>query len=254
MFRSGLVLAILCAGSAIAAGPSYAAANIVNASNYTGGPFAPNSVISIFGTGLARSTHALAADDISAGRLPLEMNFVRVFVENEAAPLLFVSESQINFLIPSLQISPSVRIRVVNEGVTGPEITVNLVDCAPALFALADGYTIATSVQGKLLTTDAPAHPGDTIVIYLTGLGRTSAKPPPGDIPKAADSILALSSLKVIIGPVTVTPALIKYAGVTPGSGGLYQINLVVPEGVGVDPELKVAADVTSAGLKLAIR
>jgi len=254
MFRSRLLLAIICVGSANAAGPSYAAANIVNASNYASGPFAPNSVISIFGTGLARSTHALAADDISGGRLPLEMNFVRVFVENEAAPLLFVSEGQINFLTPSLQNLPVVRIRVVNEGVTGPEITVNLVDCAPALFALAGGYTIATSVQGKLLTTDAPAHPGDTIVIYLTGLGRTVSKLVPGEIPRAADSILALSSLKVTIGPVTVAPALIKYAGVTPGSGGLYQINLIVPEGVGVDPELKVAGDVTSGGLKLAIR
>jgi len=43
------------------------------------------------------------------------------------------------------------------------------VDCAPALFTLAGGYTIATNVDGKLLTPDAPAHPGDIIVIYLTG-------------------------------------------------------------------------------------
>jgi uncharacterized protein (TIGR03437 family) len=39
-----------------------------------------------------------------------------------------------------------------------------------------------------------------------------------------------------------------------PGSGGLYQINLVVPDGVGTDPELKVVGDVASGGLKLAIR
>src|SRR3954452_867659 len=103
MLRSWLVLAVLCAGTARAAGPSYAAANIVNASNYTGGPFASNSVVSIFGTGLARSTHALEADDISAGKLPTEMNFVRVYVENEPAPLLFVSEGQINFIVPVLQ-------------------------------------------------------------------------------------------------------------------------------------------------------
>ena len=56
------------------------------------------------------------------------------------------------------------------------------------------------------------------------------------------------------LGTVAVAPALIKYAGVTPGSGGLYQINLIVPEGVGIDPEIKVAGDVTSGGLKLPIR
>ena len=54
MLRTWLALAVLCAGTARAAGPSYAASNIVNASNYAIGPFAPNSVISIFGTGLAR--------------------------------------------------------------------------------------------------------------------------------------------------------------------------------------------------------
>jgi uncharacterized protein (TIGR03437 family) len=253
MFPSGLLLAILCAGTAGAAGPVYAAANLVNASNYTSGPFAPNSVISLFGTGLARSTVALTAADISGGSLPTEMNFVRVYVENEPAPLLFVSEGQINFLIPSLASLSPVHIRVVSQGVTGPEITVNLVNCAPALFALAGGYTIATSAQGKLLTPDAPAHPGDTIVIYLTGLGRTSAQAFPGEIPRSANPILALASLRVTIGPVAVAPALIKYAGVTPGSGGLYQINLIVPEGVGIDPELKVTGDVTSGGLKLAI-
>ena len=170
MLRSWLVLAVLCAGAARAAGPSYAATNIVNASNYAGGPFASNSVVSIFGTGLARSTHALAADDIVNGILPLEMNSVRVFVENQPAPLLFVSEGQINFLVPMLLNLAAVRIRVVNEGGAGPEITVNLVDCAPALFALPSGYTIATSADGKLLTPDAPAQPGDTVVIYLTGL------------------------------------------------------------------------------------
>jgi len=104
MFRYWLALAILCAGTARAAGPSYAASSIVNASNYTIGPFAPNSVISIFGAGLARSTQSLSADDVKSGFLPTEMNGVHVYVENQPTPLLFVSDGQINFLMPSLQI------------------------------------------------------------------------------------------------------------------------------------------------------
>ena len=35
---------------------------------------------------------------------------------------------------------------------------------------------------------------------------------------------------------------MIKYAGLTPGSAGLYQINLEVPEGTGNDPEIRVTA------------
>jgi uncharacterized protein (TIGR03437 family) len=38
------------------------------------GPFAPGPVLSIFGSGLARSTYALAAGDISGGKLPNELN------------------------------------------------------------------------------------------------------------------------------------------------------------------------------------
>src|SRR5215831_17620826 len=258
--RIWLALAVLCIGTAWAVPPSYSPATIVNASNYTAGPFAPNSVVSIFGTGLARSTHALASDDIIGGLLPTEMNFVRVYVENQPAPVLFVSEKQINFLIPSMQNKGTVRIRVVVENLSGPEITVSVVDCAPALFALSDTYAIATSADGKLLTPDAPAHPGDFIVVYLTGLGKTSAKPYPGEIPRTADWILdtSLALLKVSLGPVvldsTHNPTLIKYAGVTPGSGGLYQINLAIPDGVGTDPEIKVMGDTTSSGLRIPIR
>ena len=256
--RIWLALAVLCIGTAWAVPPSYSPATIVNASNYTAGPFAPNSVVSIFGTGLARSTHALASDDIIGGLLPTEMNFVRVYVENQPAPVLFVSEKQINFLIPSMQNKGTVRIRVVVENLSGPEITVSVVDCAPALFALSDTYAIATSADGKLLTADAPAHPGDFIVVYLTGLGKTSAKPLPGEIPRALDWILSLASLKVTLGPVvldsTHNSELIKYAGVAPGSGGLYQINLAIPDGVGTDPEIKVMGDTTSSGLRIPIR
>ena len=176
--RIWLALAVLCAGTARGAGPSYSAAGIVNASNFTSGPFAPNSVISVFGAGLARSTHALADGDLIscttalAGRcLPVEMNYVRVYVQDRPMPLLFVSDGQINFLMSSVESAGPVKVRVVTEGITGPEITVTLVDAAPALFSMAGGYAIATDAKGKLLTADAPAHVKDIVVIYATGWG-----------------------------------------------------------------------------------
>jgi uncharacterized protein (TIGR03437 family) len=256
VFRPWLALAVLCIGTARGAGPSYSAAGIVNASNYAGGPFAPNSVVSIFGSGLARSTRALVASDISGGVLPNEMNYVRVYVQDQPVPLLFVSDSQINFVMSSVQNPGPVRVRVVTEGVTGPEITVTLVDSAPALFALAGDYAIATSADGKLLTTDAPAHAGDFIVVYLTGLGRTLPNPAPGEIPNFIGPIVALPSLKVTLAGKAVDPVLIKYAGLTPGSVGLYQINLVVPPGTPDDPAIEVTAGAPPApsALKLSVR
>jgi uncharacterized protein (TIGR03437 family) len=213
-------------------------------------------VISIFGSGLARSTYALAASDISGGMLPTELNYVRVYVQDWPVPLLYVSDGQINFLMSSVLNPGTVRVRVVTEGISGPEITVTLVDSAPALFALDGGYAIATSAGGKLLTADAPAHAGDTIVIYATGLGRTSPNPAPGEIPTYAGSILALPSLQVTLAGKSVDPVFIKYAGLTPGSAGLYQINLIVPDGTPPDPQIDVTAGGPPAqpGLKLMIR
>lgn len=251
-----MALAILCAGTAGAAGPSYSAAGIVNASNYTGGPFAPNSVISIFGAGLARSTYALAPSDISGGMLPFELNYARVYVQDQPVPLLFVSDGQINFLMPTnIRTATPVPVRVVSEGITGPEIVINLADAVPALFPMPGGYAIATSADGKLLTADTPAHAGDTIVVYLTGLGVTSPNPVTGQILNVPAPALAAASLKIALAGKAVDPSLVKYAGLTPGSAGLYQINLVVPEGTGTDPEIVVSGSVSGqTGLKLPVR
>jgi uncharacterized protein (TIGR03437 family) len=261
--RFWLALVVLCAGTARGAGPSYSAAGIVNASSFTGGPFAPNSVISVFGAGLARSTHALADSDLVfctsalGGRcLPQEMNYVRVYVQDRPMPLLFVSDKQVNFLMSSVETAGPVKVRVVTEGLTGPEITVTLVDSAPALFSMAGGYAIATDSAGKLLTPDAPAHAGDIVVIYATGLGRTSPNPALGEIPGYAALILTPATVKVTLNGTAVDPMLIKYAGLTPGSAGLYQINLELPKDTGNNPEIGVTAGnlPVQAGLKLPVR
>ncbi|HTS66867.1 MAG TPA: hypothetical protein VMH28_32810 [Candidatus Acidoferrales bacterium] len=256
MLRGWLALAVLCSGAASGAGPNYSAASIVNASDYSPGPFAPNSVLSIFGSGLARSTYALAASDIVAGQMPHELNYVRVYVQDQPVSLLFVSDGQINFIMSSVLTTGPVRVRVVTEGVSGPEIVLTLVDAAPALFSRSGGYAIATSADGKLLTADSPGHAGDTIVVYATGLGRTSPNPGVYDIPNFVAPIVALSSLKVTLGDKAVDPGLIKYAGLTPGSAGLYQVNLVVPEGTGDDPEIQISAagSAPTTGLKMPIR
>jgi uncharacterized protein (TIGR03437 family) len=243
-----LALLAVCAGTARAAGPSYSAAGVVSSSNYAPGPFAPNSLISIFGKDLARST----ASAIGGVTLPTELNFVQVFVDNQRVPLLFVSEGQINFVMSSVARPGLVNIRVVTQGLSGPEIPVTLVACAPSLFFSNGGYAIATSADNQLLTPDAPAHPGDIVVIYLTGLGHTSPSFNSGEVPSVAARIV--STLKVALDGREIDPIFIKYAGVAPGWPGLYQLNLEIPKDTPADAELRVIGNVASGGLKLAVR
>jgi uncharacterized protein (TIGR03437 family) len=251
-----LVLVVLPAHAAWGQAPVYSAGTIVNAPNYAPGPFAPNSIATIFGSGLARSSQGLTAGDITNNTLPMELNSTRVYVMDSPAPLLYVSSGQVNFLVPGNQLAGDVKIRVVREGLTGPEVTVTLLDAVPALFPTAAGYAIAAHLDNSLIAPDLPAMAGEVIVVYACGLGRTLPNPAPGAIPQSAAVIQRLSDLKVYLGGTAIKPASILYAGVTPGSAGLYQIDLVLPDGLGADPEIRVAiADQFSpAGLKLAVQ
>ena len=251
-----LVLALLPARAAWGQAPVYSAGTIVNAPNYAPGPFAPNSILSIFGSALARSSQGVTAGDIVNNTLPLELNNTRVYVMDSPAPLLYVSDSQVNFLVPGNQLDGDVKIRVVREGLTGPEITVTLVDAAPALFQTAAGYAIAAHVDSSAVAPGSPAHAGEIIVVYACGLGMTQPNPAPGAIPQSAAAIQRLSDLKVYLGGTAIDPAGILYVGVTPGSPGLYQINVILPDNLGTDPEIRVAiADQsTPPGLKIAVQ
>jgi uncharacterized protein (TIGR03437 family) len=68
--------------------------------------------------------------------------------------------------------------------------------------------------------------------------------------------MLSLPALRVTLGGKVVDAVLIKYAGLTPGSAGLYQINLVVPDGTPADTEIEVTAGSPTgqAVLKLWVR
>lgn len=255
VLRALLALAALLSGVARGAGPTYSAAGIVNTADYTAGPFSPGSLVTIFGSGLARSTQAAVLAP-GALQLPTEINYARVYVSNSPVALFYVSDNQINFQMPTVLLAGNVPIRVVTEGVSGPEITVTLVDAAPALFPMTGGYAIATHADGTLLNSDSPAHSGDTVVIYLTGLGRTSPNPAPGEVPHYAGQLVKPGDLKVSLGGNVLDPIWVKYAGLTPGCAGLYQINLYLPDNIGTDPEIRVAmaAQSSAPGLKIAVQ
>jgi uncharacterized protein (TIGR03437 family) len=241
--------------------PSYSAAGIVNASNYTAGPFAPNSVLAVFGTNLAYTTESLSSDTIAGGKLPTALASAAVLVDNSPAPLLYVSPTQINFLIPSDQIPGNVTVQVVRQSVQGPSIAITLVDAAPAIFPSftdGSGYILAEdwNANNAIVTAAAPAHAGDMVILYATGLGHTAPNPEPGEIPQTAAPIAA-TDLVVLLNGTALDPSLVKYAGLTPGCPGLYQVNLLLPQkNVGTDPEIQLVmgSQATPAGVKLAVQ
>ena len=239
--------------------PSYSGASIVNAADNQPGPLAPNGIATLYGTGLAFVTKAITAQDIRGGILPtvLPGTGVRILLNsNFPASIYFVSPTQVNFLVPSLLIPGPATVQLVVDSVPGPLVQVVIAATAPAFFQLDQENAIATRTDGSVVTPANPAKAGEVVVLYATGLGRTTPDTGYGEVATTAAPIKQLSDLKLTLGGVTVDPRQILYAGVSPGFGGLYQINLKLPDTMTPDPEIRVGLldQPSPAGLRLPLR
>jgi uncharacterized protein (TIGR03437 family) len=115
-----------------------------------------------------------------------------------------------------------------------------LADYSPALFQLDPEFVVATRPDGSVVTRDTPARPSEIIILYATGLGLTRPRVPAGQIPTTAAVLDKLNQFRVEIGGRLLDSTAVLYAGVAPGFAGLYQINLIIPQGIGKNPEIRI--------------
>jgi uncharacterized protein (TIGR03437 family) len=106
-----------------------------------------------------------------------------------------------------------------------------------------------------VITKANPAHPGEMVVLYATGMGRTDPELQTGTIELIAAQIRLLSELTVTVAGVALDNRNIQYAGITPGAPGLYQVNLVLPKQLAADPEIRISigAQVSPTGMRLPV-
>jgi uncharacterized protein (TIGR03437 family) len=257
--RPWLALVLAASGSAGAATPTYSATGFLNACNLSPGPFAPNTIVSIYGSGLAWSDRSLTADDIRGGTLPTNLDGVEVTVDTVPVPLFLVSDGQINFLMPTNRGGGQATIRVIRDSAVGPAVSLTLLDAAPALFKLpaAPDYAIAQQwPEYSAITPATPIHPGRIVILYAAGLGVTRPYPSQSiEIPTYAGVIEALPDFHVYLDGKPLDSTKMLYAGLAPGWAGLYQVNLVLPDDVGPDPEIRLAVgnQMSAPGMKLAV-
>lgn len=237
--------------------PVYSSASIVNAASNASGALAPNTIATIYGQGLSYVTRAVGPADVG-DRLPTALPGagVRVTVCGILSPLYYVSPTQINFLVPALLASGDCTAQVVNSGVAGPASVVSILPAAPALFVQEGGWAVATFADGSLVAPDRPSRPGDVVVLYSTGLGQTSPPMSDGLIPKAAAPIERPADAAVLLAGEAAPAGNVFYVGLTPGYGGLYQVNLILPDSVGENPEviLSIGGQSSQPGVRLSVR
>lgn len=197
--------------------------------------------VSVFGSNLASAERFLLGSDLVNGNtLPTELEGVRVEIDGRASPIGYLGPSQINVLAPGGTSSGPVRVEVKTPAGTSEASTVTSQAIAPAFFMYdAEGRRyiaaqhpparsgLSATPIGKagLIQDSTPAAPGETIILYATGLGPTDPAVPVGQIPPGAARIR--ENITVRFGE---TAATVDYAGVSTCCAGLYQINVVVPQ------------------------
>jgi len=103
------------------------------------------------------------------------------------------------------------------------------------------------------VSAGAPAHAGDTIVLYCTGLGPVNPGVGDGAAPGQQLS-KAVATAHLMVGGQS---AQVNFAGLTPGFAGLYQVNAVVPPGAQTGASVPVTVTIdgqTSPLITIAIQ
>ncbi len=204
------------------------------------GRVAPGEVISIYGPHIGPAAPATATPDRS-GHMPTSLAGVQVLLNDSPIPLLYVSDSQINAVLP-LGISPgsgfsgfllfspgssgSARVRVSSSGKTSTDFTATIVPADPQIFQSPNGAAEAVNQDGTLNSADHPAKAGSILSIWATGAGITPVFTLGGDgqIATSADDFECCA---VYLGN---TPLHVLYSGAAPGIVmGVVQINFQLP-------------------------
>lgn len=239
--RRGLVIAALelCAFPWVAAaqGPTIAPGGVVTASGFTQ-PVSPGSIASVFGSNLAPVTASA-----SSSPLPLAVFGVSVLVNGVAAPLYFVSPSQINFQAPSavqsavsLSTYGTVQVAVRTASGLSSPVAVPIASRNPGLFSLdGSGCGPAAALNVGLtgdVSVNTPANsaaPGDTISLFGTGLGLALYPQAPPDGQASSGLVTFFDDPVVLVDGVPAGVSSYLYRGLAPGLVGVDQIDVTLP-------------------------
>lgn len=217
-----------------------------NAASYVTG-VAPGSIATIFGTGLTRGVSGVVQPP--GGEPSYSVHGTSVIVNGIPAPVFAVAnvngQEQINFQVPwevqgqpiprvplspiIITTAPAASIVVVNNGQTSPAMRAYFFDSQPAIITSNGTQAVAVHSGGSLVTSANPAQPGEVITLYGVGCGPVT--------PSVATGAPSGASPPSVISPTPTVGiagqnAKVQFAGLSPGSVGLYQLNVIVPDGL----------------------
>ena len=201
--------------------PAIPAGGVQNGATFLPTQVAPGSVVTLKGTNLAGVTAA-------AQSYPLfnSMAGVTVSVNGTPAPLFYVSPTQINIQLP-YEIAPgNAAISVGACGGTSPVASFTVAPAAPYILLGGNGQALIQNSDYSLNTASQPAHVGETVTVYLIGIGAVDNPVPTGT--PASGTVLSRAKASSS-ATIAAQPAPVLFLGLTPYFVGLAQANVRVP-------------------------
>jgi len=211
-----------------------------------------NALMTLFGRNFADEgvTRVLTGADLVAGRVPTQLGDWCVEVNGQRTPLFGVfgqaEQDQINLQVnisPGTQTLSFVVVRGCGTASErrSPAFEIEGRRATPEFFFFqfnqdgVDPIAAIDGVTGELIgepgllpgATFRRAREGDVVTLFMTGLAETLQRFDPGELPGGASQ--TVFRVRVLVGGVEITPL---YAGVAPGFAGLYQVNILLPEGL----------------------
>ncbi|MBL8210940.1 MAG: hypothetical protein JNK87_09525 [Bryobacterales bacterium] len=191
---------------ALAAAPSGSPLTIVNGANSGSTPLAPQSVAVAFGS------FPGVTETVPPGA-PTSVAGLQVLVGGQAARLLYVSDRQINFVVPDQVEPPTAQVQVQRNGSPVASSAVDVARSSPVLFPRhdrEDDAGLILNATGAVNSAANPAAAGSQIRLFATGMGLQ---------PRAED-------IGVMIGLRHVRNAVIT---ADPGLPGVWMIQIALP-------------------------
>lgn len=225
---------------------------------------APGSLLAVQGRNLSEKEVV-----VEGVPYPSELAGTEVLLGDRPLPLLYTSDGQVNVQVPyNLPVNTQHQL-IARRGtaISVPE-RLSVAAAQPGIFTVdssgagqgvithADRVTIAgpESIAAEFQRPSSPVRRGQGIVVFATGLGQVSPAVAPG-LPAPAEPLArVVNPLQLTIGGV---PALVSFAGLSPGLSGVYHVEAVVPENAPAGDQVPVILEVAgqaSPAVTMAIR
>ena len=228
-------------GSGVFLNPAY----VVNAASYAPvtASLAPGELINLYGTGLSPVSMSMQGGQVfpTGG-----IGGVTVTIDGLPCPVYYVSSTQISVIVPygvASNMTALADIQVNNNGQKSNVVQMYLTDAEPGAFSQGqNGIGLAAALHAATyaeITPSDPAQDGETIALYLTGLGPVTPAIKDGALgpsPTLSNAdVFSAGNLAVYFNDYSSFSVLnqgtIVFAGLTPGLAGLYQLNVTLPSG-----------------------